>query len=86
MQDIVAKLVPGITEGITGSCSNIHNKCYKASLVQLRKKNVQGQNTQGDRLPQLVVASFHKHLSLQQVEQNQIRLNFCDLLGQEILL
>ena len=31
MQDIVAKLVPGITEGI--SCSNIHNKCHKTSMV-----------------------------------------------------
>ena len=81
MQDIVAKLVPGITEGI--SCSNIHNKCYKTSLVWSRKKNVQRQNTQGDRLPQLVVASLCKHLSLQQVEQNQIRLNLCDFLWQE---
>ena len=46
-------------------------------------KNVQGQNTQGDRFPQLVVSSLCKHLSLQQVEQNQIRLNLCDFLWQE---
>ena len=51
--------------------------------VWSRKKNVQRQNTQGDRLPQLVVASLCKHLSLQQVEQNQIRLNLCDFLWQE---
>ena len=34
-------------------------------------------------LPQLVVAPLCKQLSLQQVEQNQIRLNLCDFLWQE---
>lgn len=49
----------------------------------VEEKNGQGQNTQGDRLSQLVVASGRKHLSLQQVEQNQIKLNLCDFLWQE---
>ena len=30
-----------------------------------------------------VVASLCKQFSLQQVEQNQVRLNFCDFLWQE---